>query len=121
MYLRSLTKNININTIMKRRISVAAAAWDYGKEEEELNRYSRQITQDKSQGASQAMLYATGMDSDDFDKAQVCVFSNWFDSNPCNMHLKNLQDLIQKNINKNKDLIAIFCTKKCFFYYYLIQ
>ena len=74
MYLRSLIKNININTILKRRISAAAAAWDYEKEEEEeLNRYSRQITQDKSQGASQAMLYATGMDSDDFDTPRLRI------------------------------------------------
>jgi hypothetical protein len=37
-----------------------------------LNKYSRNITQPKKQGASQAMLYATGLTEDDMDKPQVC-------------------------------------------------
>jgi hypothetical protein len=36
-----------------------------------LNKFSARITQPKSQGASQAMLYATGMDEDDMNKPQV--------------------------------------------------
>lgn len=36
-----------------------------------LNKYSRTITQSKSQGGSQAMLYATGMTEGDMDKPQV--------------------------------------------------
>jgi hypothetical protein len=36
-----------------------------------LNKYSRTITQPKSQGASQAMLYATGLEPEDMNKAQV--------------------------------------------------
>ena len=36
-----------------------------------LNRYSSHITQPKSQGASQAMLYGTGMTADDVNKPQV--------------------------------------------------
>ena len=44
-----------------------------------MNRYSRTVTQPKTQGASQAMLYATeGVDSPaDFDKAMVGVASVW--------------------------------------------
>ena len=44
-----------------------------------MNRYSRTVTQPKTQGASQAMLYATeGVDSpEDFDKAMVGVASVW--------------------------------------------
>ena len=34
-----------------------------------LNRTSQRITQPKSQGASQAMLYATGLSEEDLDKA----------------------------------------------------
>ena len=34
-----------------------------------LNKYSSRITQPPSQGASQAMLYATGLTRDDLDKA----------------------------------------------------
>jgi len=35
---------------------------------EKLNRTSRRITQPKSQGASQAMLYATGLSEADMEK-----------------------------------------------------
>ena len=38
---------------------------------EPLNRISRRITQPKSQGASQAMLYATGLSEADIHKAPV--------------------------------------------------
>jgi dihydroxy-acid dehydratase len=55
-----------------------------------LNRYSRVITQPESQGASQAMLYATGLKEDDMAKAQVGISSMWFEGNPCNMHLLDL-------------------------------
>ncbi len=55
-----------------------------------LNRTSERITQPKSQGASQAMLYATGLGEADMDKAQVGVASCWFEGNPCNMHLLDL-------------------------------
>lgn len=45
-----------------------------------LNKYSRTVTQPKTQGASQAMLYATdGVSSDaDFNKPMVGVASVWY-------------------------------------------
>ena len=36
-----------------------------------LNKYSGKITQPKSQGASQAMLYATGLTPEDMSKPQA--------------------------------------------------
>ena len=39
--------------------------------EQALNKYSRTVTQPKSQGGSQAMLYATGLTEDDMNKPQV--------------------------------------------------
>ena len=38
---------------------------------EKLNKVSSRITQPRSQGASQAMLYGTGMTREDMDKAKV--------------------------------------------------
>ena len=38
-----------------------------------MNRFSSTLTQKKSQGASQAMLFATGLKSHDMNKAQVNV------------------------------------------------
>ena len=59
-----------------------------------LNRYSAKITGPKSQGASQAMLYGTGLTADDMDKAQVGIGSVWFEGNTCNMHLLDLAALV---------------------------
>lgn len=55
-----------------------------------LNLFSRRITQPKSQGASQAMLYGTGLTSDDMNKPQVGISSVWWEGNTCNMHLNDL-------------------------------
>lgn len=59
------------------------------------NRHSRQITQDRAHGAAQAMLYATGLQPSDMDKAQVGIVANWFDGNPCNMHLGDLAAVVK--------------------------
>ncbi|MBU2950788.1 dihydroxy-acid dehydratase [Tamlana agarivorans] len=56
----------------------------------ELNKHSRRLTQDESQPASQAMLYAVGLTDEDMNKAQVGIASTGYDGNPCNMHLNNL-------------------------------
>ncbi len=56
----------------------------------ELNQYSRRVTQPKSQGASQAMLYGTGMSESDMNKPQVGIGSVWYEGNTCNMHLLDL-------------------------------
>jgi dihydroxy-acid dehydratase len=61
-----------------------------------LNRYSSQITQPKSQGASQAMLYATGLTPEDMNRPQVGICSVWYEGNPCNMHLNDLAALVKQ-------------------------
>ncbi len=63
-----------------------------------LNKYSQRITQPKSQGASQAMLYATGMKPEDMNKAQVGICSVWYDGNSCNMHLNKLADAVKEGV-----------------------
>jgi len=55
-----------------------------------LNKHSSRLTQDESQPASQAMLYAVGLSDEDMNKAQVGIASTGYDGNPCNMHLNNL-------------------------------
>ncbi|MFN0020297.1 MAG: dihydroxy-acid dehydratase [Pirellulaceae bacterium] len=66
----------------------------------QLNKISSRITQPKSQGASQAMLYATGMSEADMGKAQVGIGSVWYDGNPCNMHLNILADLVKQGVRE---------------------
>ncbi|MCE2434195.1 MAG: dihydroxy-acid dehydratase [Candidatus Latescibacteria bacterium] len=65
-----------------------------------LNKYSSQITQKKSQGGSQAMLYATGLTRADMDKAQVGIASVWYEGNPCNMHLNDLAAETKKGVTE---------------------
>ena len=72
----------------------------------QLNRYSSRITQPASQGASQAMLYATGLTSDDLQKAQVGIASCWYEGNPCNMHLGDLADQVKVGVT-DVDLIGM--------------
>ncbi|MCB9729792.1 MAG: dihydroxy-acid dehydratase [Deltaproteobacteria bacterium] len=55
-----------------------------------LNRISARITEPRSQGASQAMLYGTGLTPADMRKAQVGIASMWYEGNTCNMHLNDL-------------------------------
>jgi dihydroxy-acid dehydratase len=64
----------------------------------EVNKYSKTLTQQKKQGASQAMLYATGLKEEDLDKAQVGISSVWYEGNPCNMHLMDLAAEVKKGV-----------------------
>ena len=72
----------------------------------ELNRYSSRITQPPSQGASQAMLYATGLTPADLQKAQVGIASCWYEGNPCNMHLGDLAGHVKRGVVES-DLVGL--------------
>jgi dihydroxy-acid dehydratase len=65
---------------------------------EKLNKTSSRITAPKSQGASQAMLYGTGMSESDMQKAQVGISSVWYDGNTCNMHLNDLATHVKAGV-----------------------
>lgn len=71
-----------------------------------LNKYSSRITQPKSQGASQAMLYGTGMTDEDMQKAQVGICSVWYEGNTCNMHLNKLGEEVKKGV-VDADLVGM--------------
>ena len=71
-----------------------------------LNKYSKVITQDQSQPASQAMLYAVGLSSEDMSKAQVGIVSTGFEGNPCNMHLNILAHQVKKGV-LDADLVGL--------------
>ncbi|KAJ2588359.1 hypothetical protein H4R99_007822 [Coemansia sp. RSA 1722] len=67
-------------------------------EKVKLNRHSSIITQPKSQGPSQAMLYGTGLKEDDMNKAQVGISSVWYEGNPCNMHLLDFSSKVKQGV-----------------------
>lgn len=63
-----------------------------------LNKYSRTITEPPSQGASQAMLYATGLTPSTISNPQVGICSVWLEGNPCNMHLLDLSGHVKEGV-----------------------
>ena len=63
-----------------------------------LNKFSARVTQPRSQGASQAMLYATGLREEDMSKPQVGIASVWYEGNPCNMHLLQLAEKVKEGL-----------------------
>jgi dihydroxy-acid dehydratase len=63
-----------------------------------LNRYSSRITEPKSQGASQAMLYGTGLTDADMAKPEIGIASVWWEGNTCNMHLNDLAAKVKEGV-----------------------
>eukprot|EP00850_Spirogloea_muscicola_P015427 SM000118S25570 [mRNA] locus=s118:6070:11845:- [translate_table: standard] len=64
----------------------------------QLNKYSARVTQPKSQGASQAMLYGVGLSEEDMHKPQVGISSVWYEGNPCNKHLLMLSKAVKEGM-----------------------
>jgi len=72
----------------------------------EINKYSRIFTQDKTQPAAKAMLYGIGLTDADMEKAQVGIASMGYDGNTCNMHLNDLAQVVKKGVWEN-DLVGL--------------
>ncbi|MEM7370189.1 MAG: dihydroxy-acid dehydratase [Bacteroidota bacterium] len=75
-----------------------------------INKYSRRLTQDETQPAAQAMLYALGLTEADLDKAQVGIVSTGYEGNPCNMHLNDLAKQVKQGVQQSGSLGLIFHT-----------
>ncbi len=71
-----------------------------------LNRYSRSLTQVRSQVGSQAMLYGVGLTDEDMTRAQVGITSLGWEGNPCNMHLNDLAQNVKASVNE-ADLVGL--------------
>jgi dihydroxy-acid dehydratase len=65
---------------------------------DKLNKISSRITQPRSQGASQAMLYGAGLSREDMNKAQVGIASIWWEGNTCNMHLNDIAATVKEGV-----------------------
>lgn len=77
---------------------------------ENLNKYSKAVTQDPTQPAAQAMLHGIGLTDEDFKKAQVGIVSTGWEGNPCNMHLNGLAQDIKVGIQEANLVGLIFHT-----------
>ncbi|GHB53363.1 dihydroxy-acid dehydratase [Persicitalea jodogahamensis] len=75
-----------------------------------LNKYSRTLTQEVTNPAAQAMLYAIGMKEKDMDKPQIGIASTGYEGNPCNMHLNGLSVYVKQGVTANNMVGLIFNT-----------
>jgi dihydroxy-acid dehydratase len=76
----------------------------------ELNKYSKNVTQDPTQPASQAMLYAIGLSEGDLKKPLIGIGSTGYEGNPCNMHLNDLAQFVKEGTNANGLVGLVFNT-----------
>ena len=76
----------------------------------ELNKFSRTLTQEVSNPAAQAMLYAIGLTEEDLKKPQIGIASTGYEGNPCNIHLNGLSVHVKKGIQANDMVGLIFHT-----------
>lgn len=77
---------------------------------EELNKYSKTLTQDPTLPAAQAMFYGIGLTDDDLKKAQVGIVSTGYDGNTCNMHLNALAQDVKTAVWEQELVGLIFNT-----------
>ena len=75
-----------------------------------LNKHSHVITQDNSQPAAQAMLYAIGFSDEDFEKPLIGIASTGYEGNPCNMHLNKLALEVKSGVESIDYVGLIFNT-----------
>jgi dihydroxy-acid dehydratase len=76
----------------------------------EINKYSKNVTQDPTQPAAKAMLYGIGFKDEDFEKPIVGIASTGYEGNPCNMHLNDLAKEVKAGVNSNESVGLIFNT-----------
>lgn len=65
-----------------------------------LNKYSSRITEPKSHGGAQAVLYGVGLSDEDMQKPQIGISSVWYEGNTCNMHLMKLADAVKEGVKE---------------------
>ena len=56
------------------------------------------ITKGPARAAARAMLRATGLEDEDFDKPLVAVVNTWSTVTPCNMHLDKLAEPVREGV-----------------------
>ena len=76
----------------------------------ELNKYSKNVTQDPTQPAAQAMLHALGLSDEDLQKPFIGIASTGYEGNPCNMHLNDLALEVKKGVESTNLIGLIFNT-----------
>ncbi|MFD1819761.1 dihydroxy-acid dehydratase [Pseudarcicella hirudinis] len=77
---------------------------------QELNKFSRTLTQEVTNPAAKAMLYGIGLTKEDMQKPQIGIASTGYEGNTCNMHLNGLSVHVKKGVQENGLVGLIFHT-----------
>jgi len=77
---------------------------------QELNKFSRTLTQEVTNPAAKAMLYGVGLTQEDMQKAQIGIASTGYEGNTCNMHLNGLSVHVKKGVQESGMVGLIFNT-----------
>lgn len=73
-----------------------------------LNKFSKVITNNISNGAARSMLYSLKMKPSDFNKGIVGIGTMFYESNPCNNHLHKVAKIVKQNINRPNNKLKSF-------------
>ena len=79
-------------------------------DEKELRRYSRVVVDGDEQAPSRAMLRAVGFTEDDFTRPQIGVASTWSMTTPCNMHIRELAEIVAQSADQAGGKAVLFNT-----------
>ncbi|WCL48280.1 dihydroxy-acid dehydratase [Leptospira sp. GIMC2001] len=72
-----------------------------------LNKISRQLTQDETLPAAQAMLIGSGVAYEDLNKPFIGIGSTGFEGNPCNMHLADFAKIQKKSVYDTNKMVGL--------------
>ena len=73
-------------------------------------KFSKNLVDGPHQAASRSMLRGVGFETDDFSKPLVGIASTWSKVTPCNMHINELADLVEKSVDASDCKGVLFNT-----------
>tara|TARA_B110000967_G_scaffold159570_1_gene165216 strand:+ start:18455 stop:20116 length:1662 start_codon:yes stop_codon:yes gene_type:complete len=73
-------------------------------------KYSKELVDGPSQAASRSMLRGVGFTSEDFTKPFVGIASTGAKVTPCNMHINQLADVVEKSVDSSGGKGVLFNT-----------
>ena len=73
-------------------------------------KYSKELVDGPNQAASRAMLRGAGFTTEDFTKSFIGIASTGAKVTPCNMHINELSEIVEKSVNSSGGKGILFNT-----------
>ncbi|MDH7943307.1 dihydroxy-acid dehydratase [Pseudohongiella sp. SYSU M77423] len=77
---------------------------------DKTRKYSSQVVDGVEHAASRAMLHAVGFTREDFRKPQIGIASTWSMVTPCNMHINDLAEHVNRGVDSASGKGVIYNT-----------